>query len=129
MDILASILAYLGCATGIVGALAISFFVFFSTLNPGAGPKPAVAIAAKSDRLQTATVATIPTAATKQSEQRVAAVAPPQPAAPALVAAVGHRKTHLSRPQLRELVQEERAKRWAYQQDADFEARFLGYAD
>jgi hypothetical protein len=29
----------------------------------------------------------------------------------------------------RRLVQEERAKRWAYQQDPSFENRFLGYAD
>jgi hypothetical protein len=30
---------------------------------------------------------------------------------------------------LRRFGQEERARRWAYQQDPDFESRFLGYAD
>ncbi len=46
------------------------------------------------------------------------------PAAPAA------KKTQLAHAQLlRRLAQEDRARRWAYQQDPSFETRFLGYAD
>jgi hypothetical protein len=48
---------------------------------------------------------------------------PPQPTAT-------HAKALAVRAQKwRRFVQEERARRWAYQQDPDFESRFLGYAD
>jgi hypothetical protein len=128
MDILASMLAYLGCVTGIVGALAISFFVFF------VGPdQPPIAQHAM-------TMASRATA--KPSEPKIVSKtgpievnAPPSAAAvamaaPAADAARLRPKTQLGRTQvLRRLVQEERARRLAYQQDPDFDSRFLGYAD
>jgi hypothetical protein len=118
-------LAYLGCVAGIVGALMISFIVYFS---PPAHPahlthttemvaKPS---AAKADRLT----------------HVVATVAPDAPApeqvmaSPPTVAATTLPKEQASRAQaMRRQVQEERAKRWAYQQDPDFETRFLSYAN
>jgi hypothetical protein len=42
---------------------------------------------------------------------------------------LGRHKASASAARLRRLVQEERARRWAYEQDSSFESRFLGYAD
>jgi hypothetical protein len=60
----------------------------------------------------------------------VAAQAAPSAGAPQKLAAGGQRaKVKITRAQWREIVQQERRRRLAYQQDADFESRFLGYAD
>ena len=47
MDIIGSIFAYLGCVTGIVGALAISFLVVFASPEPPATPLHAAAMTAR----------------------------------------------------------------------------------
>jgi hypothetical protein len=124
MDILASMLAYLGCVTGIVGTLAISLFVFFST------PSQLQTIPTKSSHTISAKPSALKTSAgadTKPSPTsgvaRVEIAHPPKIAADALA------KTQIAPEQLRRLVQDERARRFAYQQNPDFEARFLGYAD
>ena len=135
MDILASMLAYLGCVTGIVAALAVSFVVYFSPVHHAA-MKHTAATAAHSSALRVTTIAQAKLVST--ADQHDTSVTPAntdkvetavQPASvPAPVAV--RRKIQLSRTQYyRRLVQEERARRWAYQQDPDFEARFLGYAD
>jgi hypothetical protein len=45
------------------------------------------------------------------------------------VVAEARSKGKITRAQWRQIVQQERSKRLAYQQGADFESRFLGYAD
>jgi hypothetical protein len=71
---------------------------------------------------------TKPTPKVGQRDEKIAShdAAPAQP--PALALNV-RQKVQASRAQARRLVQEERARRWAYEQDSDFESRFLGYAD
>jgi hypothetical protein len=135
MDILAAMLAYLGCVTGIVAALAICFVVYFSPIHHAAATKHIAA--AHSNALSVTTIAQAKAASmTDQHDASVAAAktdkldpaVQPASAGPAPVSI--RRKTQLSRTQYyRRQVQEERARRWAYQQDPDFEARFLGYAD
>jgi hypothetical protein len=136
MDIIASMLTYLGCVTGIVAALAISVVVYFSPSHHAAAMKHAAATAAHSSALGVTTIAQATPAST--TDQHDASVTPAktdkldpavQPASTPAPVSV-RRKTRLSRTQYyRRLVQEERARRWAYQQNPDFEARFLGYAD
>jgi hypothetical protein len=50
-------------------------------------------------------------------------------AAPATTSANDVKRKALSAAQLRRLVQEERARRFAYQQEPNFQSRLLGYAD
>ncbi len=144
MDIVASILAYLGCMAGVVGALLISFSVFFSAPNvpqrvagangqtaataaKTATPKPAIAAAkipAQQSGRGASVVSTIAQNTTPQNTTSQKTTAAPAPSVSA------HSKVVAARAQkMRRFVQEERARRWAYQQDPDFEARFLGYAD
>lgn len=133
MDILASILAYLGCVAGIVGALLISFTVLFSTPGqlPNTAPiaaKQSTAMAAKpaAPKVTTASVASPaaqPVARSGGAATAAQAAAPPK-------TTIARSKILATRAQKwRRFVQEERARRWAYQQDPDFESRFLGYAD
>ena len=139
MDILASILAYLGCVTGIVGALALSFFLFFAAPDQSTMPIHTAAIAAK-----TATVAEVAPASKNEpaikNEQAITSdvaktdvaksdIANAETAPPTPVVVSSRQKRQQLAAHLRRLAQEERARRWAYQQDPDFEARFLGYAD
>ncbi len=139
MDILASILAYLGCITGIVGALALSFFLFFAAPDQSTMPIRTAAIAAKPIAAKTATVTEVAPASKNEpaikNEQAIASdgaktdVAQAEPAPPTPVVLSSRQKRQQLAAHLRRLAQEERARRWAYQQDPDFEARFLGYAD
>jgi len=132
MDIIASVLAYMGCVTGIIGALVLSFAIFLSTPDQPTGINYPVAMAAN----QSVARATTPHA-TSKLEHRPPLVATdvqstpaPQTMAQTMATASARQKVQTSRAQyLRRMVQEERARRWAYQQDPDFEARFLGYAD
>jgi hypothetical protein len=144
MDILASILAYLGCMAGIVGALVISFALFFSAphiaqpnipqrvAHNARGQSVATTAKAVTPNAATAAVAKAPTKSDRDT-QAVSAIA--QNAAPAPTpipppTASARAKMAAARAQkLRRFVQEERARRWAYQQDPDFESRFLGYVD
>jgi hypothetical protein len=135
MDIIAAMLAYLTCATGIIGALAISAFIVFATPDRTEVPQHvlvpqhALALTAKAN-------ATKPTAAVAAKPARVAArvIEHQTPMRSSVVAQSGiakaaRQKAQSARAQLRQMLQEERAKRWAYQQDPGFEARFLGYVD
>src|SRR5271169_2575091 len=149
MDILAPVLAYLTCVAGIVGAFAVSFFVVFSTPNQPAIPQHSAAAAIVSP-LKTAALVEANKPATKDSQAdkpavnyvapttqkreaapRASAVQAPaaQPAAQKLAAIDARQKPKISRAQWRQIVAQERSRRLAYQQGADFETRFLGYAD
>jgi hypothetical protein len=66
---------------------------------------------------------------TRHSEKNTAAAALPRTARPTAAAHDVRGKHALSAAQARRLIQEERARRWAYQQNSSFENRFLGYAD
>lgn len=126
MDILGSMLAYLGCVAGIVGALVISFIVYFSPPAHSTNIKHAIAMVARPSVAKADQRTHIVTIVAQSTTTPQTATAPP----PTAVAASARPKAQSSRAQaMRRLVEEERAKRWAYQQDPDFETRFLGYAD
>jgi hypothetical protein len=139
MDIIASMLAYLGCVTGILGALAISFFVVFSSPDQPTMPISTVAMTAKPSVAKAATVAAVtakpPAPKIAQVDSHPTSLGPkreivPQAATGRTASAINVRqKTQLWAAQVRRQEQEQRARRWAYQQNPDFEARFLGYAD
>jgi hypothetical protein len=142
MDILGPIFAYLGVMAGIVGALMISFTVAFAPPNE---PAPAIVkqtaiikqtttaaakpnVSARSDKLisDKPTIEKSASAVTIVAQSNSAQSISP-PVAPKTAAA--RSKVPTRAEYLRRLVQEERARRWAYQADPDFESRFLGYAD
>lgn len=152
MDLLAPVFAYLTAVAGIVGAFAVAFSVVVSAPKQPTIEQHSAAIvsatapkAAAAD-LRPAIDATRPvvkTAADNPPVNHVAAntqkrEATPQPAAAAKAAlaatqkpvvAEARSKGKITRAQWRQIVQQERSKRLAYQQGADFESRFLGYAD
>jgi len=129
MDILASILAYLGCVTGIATAMAMSCAILLSTPDQPVSSKPAIAMVAKPSMPKTAT-----TAKPQATGAEMAARVPPHGPAATVVAqtprsADDRQKPQMTRANLRRMVQVERARRWAFQQDQGFETRFLSYAD
>jgi hypothetical protein len=129
MDILASMLAYLTCVTGIVGALGLSAFLFFAAPNQPAMPLQGVTkISAANSNADGSAVALQAPPARTASRVVTPERLPPPTAAASTKAVAEARQAQLSAAQLRRLVQEERAKRWAYQ-DPDFESRFMSYAD
>ncbi len=133
MDILAGMLAYIAGLGALFGALAVAFFVFF------AGPKDALQTQAQPQSASAMLVR--PSTANKvearakrgaretslHSAKHATAAASPTPTQPASHEA--RRKPATPVAQARRLMQEERARRWAYQQDSNFEHRFLGYSD
>jgi hypothetical protein len=132
MDILGSILAYLGCLTGLIGALAVSLFL---VVAPSSAHRSAVHASAPAAPGSIA-IAPDPTApklaatATPVQVNPVVAIAQSAPGFTREMPAAGTpAKKRLSHANLRRLVQEERARRWAYQQDPSFETRFMSYAD
>lgn len=155
MDLLAPVFAYLTAVAGIVGAFAVAFSVVVSApKQPTIEQHSAAIVSATAPKavaadLRPAIDATRPvvkTAADNPPVNHVAATtqkreAAPQPAAaakaaPATLAATqkpvvaeARSKGKITRAQWRQIVQQERSKRLAYQQGADFESRFLGYAD
>jgi hypothetical protein len=127
MDILAAMLAYLGCVGGVIGALVISFMVYFSP--PSDQTILVKQSAATAQQIMSKASASRQASTDAQQPDRVATtlaqnVTPPKPGAssPAQVQA-------MRAQYVRRLAQEGRARRWAYQQDPSFENRFLGYAD
>ena len=159
MDILAPVFAYLTAVAGIVGAFVVAFSVvvtapkqpaieqhsaaIVSVTAPKAAPaaelRPSVdaakpALKAASDNPPVNHVAAI-TQKREEAPQRAAAqAAPAQTSGPAIASqklAAGNLrpKSKITRAQWREMVQQERSRRLAYRQNADFESRFLGYAD
>jgi hypothetical protein len=115
MDILAAMLVYLASVSGIIAALAISCVLYFSPPQHRTAPvKQAVAMVVQQSA---------PKAAPPPRPANVAATPPALPQKTAPPTAVTQAQA------MRRLVQEQRARRWAYQSDASFENRFLGYAD
>jgi hypothetical protein len=143
MDILAGMLAYLAGIGVIFGGLALSLLLFTATPKQPLTPHSPVATAM---RVAPSAAAKTPDAQAhaKQTDSRFEKPgehAPPaaRPPDAARVATMArdinrdkHRKTATPAENARRLAQEERARRWAYQQDANgstFASRFLGYAD
>jgi hypothetical protein len=151
MDILAPVLAYFTCVAGIIGAFLVSFYVVFSPPNQAVISQRAVAIVSAStsqsspsaDAKKPVLRGTVadnsainhgPSSTQKREDT-------PQPAAGRVAQAISasvpqklaasetRPKTKVSRAQWRQIVEQERRRRLAYQQDGDFESRFLGYAD
>ena len=151
MDIVAPILAYLTCVAGIVAAFVVSFSVVFSTPDRAPLPEQSAAVVApsplkmaalpdprpvtaKNDKSDKLAINQTPTTTQKREAILRAAAAqqavPTQPSAAQKLAAIDARqKSKISRAQWRQMVQQERSRRLAYQQNSDFETRFLGYAD
>lgn len=129
MDILAGMLAYVAGLGAFFGALAVAFFVFV------AGPKDALQTQPQppsaSAMLVRPSTANKPTAEARakhgHSATHATTASSPAPAQPPSHEA--RRKPAAPVAQARRLMQEDRARRWAYQQDSNFEHRFLGYSD
>ena len=135
MDILAGMLAYIAGIGAIFAALAVSFSVFVATPNKPVEPQSATAMIVKPSAPNKAVAAEIiAKPAGGHAEKNAAAVnAPADAARPTRLGNEIHRRpgtsAATSEAQLRQMVQEERARRWASQHDPSFEHRFLGYAD
>ncbi len=135
MDILAGMLAYIAGIGAIFAGLAVSFSVFVATPNKPVEPQSATAMIVKPSAPNKAVAAeTIAKPASGHAEKNAAAVnAPADAARPTRLGNEIHRRpgtsAATSEAQLRQMVQEERARRWASQHDPSFEHRFLGYAD
>jgi hypothetical protein len=127
---LAGMLAYVAGIGALFAGLAVSFFVFFSTpnqpLETQTHPQSASAMLVRpSTPNKPAAVEAHAMRRAGHSEKHAAGAA--GTAQPAASARDLRRKP--SAAQARRLIQEERARRWAYQQDSSFKSRFLGYAD
>jgi hypothetical protein len=131
MDILAGMLAYVAGIGGLFAGLAVSFFVFFSTPNEPLQTQPQPQSAsAMLVRPSTPNKPPVVEAHAQQAAEKPAAAAgSPVAAQPAATARDFRRKPAAAAAHARRLIHEERARRWAYQQDSNFESRFLGYAD
>ena len=135
MDILAGMLAYIAGIGAIIAGLAVSFSVFVASPNKPVEPQSATAMIVKPSAPNKAVPAeTIAKPASGHAEKNAAAVnAPADAARPTRLGNEIHRRPDTSAAtsaaQLRQMVQEERARRWASQHDPSFEHRFLGYAD
>jgi len=143
MDILAGMLAYLAGIGVIFGGLALSLLLFTATPKQPLTPQSPVATAM---RVAPNAAAKTPDAQANAKHpdsrsEKLGKYAPPaaRPPDAARLATVArdinrdkHRKTATPAENARRLAQEERARRWAYQRDANgstFAGRFLGYAD
>jgi hypothetical protein len=135
MDILSGMLAYIAGIGAIFAALAVSFSVFVATPNKPGEPQSATAMIVKPSAPNKAVAAeTIAKPTSGHAEKNAAAVnAPADAARPTRLGNEIHRgpstSAATSEAQLRRMVEEERARRWASQHDPSFEHRFLGYAD
>jgi hypothetical protein len=152
MDIVASIVAYLTCVAGIIGAFAISIFVLFSTPDQVQAPSQTIAsqniaLATKHSAVpsnvatlngpQAATVTKPAAEAQTASSRKIHAAlraekrtpSPQTTTAQSALPSEAQRKIQPTPAQLRHLTRQERDRHLAYQQDPNFEARFLGYAD
>jgi type IV secretory pathway VirB10-like protein len=125
MDILAGMLAYIAGLGALFGALAVAFFVFF------AGPKDALQTQAQppSAMLVRPSTANKIEARAKHGHSASHATAASSPAPTQPPSHEARRKPAAPVAQARRLMQEERARHWAYQQDSNFDHRFLGYSD
>ena len=111
-------------------ALALSFFVFFSTPHEPLQPQPQSASAMlvqPSTLNKPAAVEARAKQSADHSEKHATAAGSPGSARASARDVDG--KHAASSAQARRLIQEERARRWAYRRDSSFERRFLDYAD
>jgi hypothetical protein len=135
MDILSGMLAYIAGIGAIFAGLAVAFSVLVATPNKPVEPQSATALIVKASALNKAAAAeTIAKPASGNAEKNAAPVnAPADAARPTRLGNEIQRRpgtsAATSAAQLRQMVQEERARRWASQHDPSFEHRFLGYAD
>ena len=133
MDILAGVFAYVAGIGALFAGLALSFFVLFSspnaTIEPQSPPQSATAMLVKQATPNKAPAAEANAKPLAAHPEKQAAVASPEPAQQTMPGKLSRHKASASTARLRRMVQEERARRWAYQQDSSFESRFLGYAD
>ncbi len=150
MDILAGIFAYVAGIGALFAALAVSFFVFFSTphgpLQTQAQPRSATAMLVRPSTpgKSAAAAAHAKQSATQsaaRSEKHAAAAHAQDKGKPTALARDVRGKHAPAAAQARRLIEEERARRWAYQQEPGrepsqgpsqqpgFANRFLGYAD
>jgi type IV secretory pathway VirB10-like protein len=140
MDILAGMLAYIAGIGAILAGLAVSFSVFVATPNKPVEPQSATAMIVKPSAPNKAVAAEpIAEPASGHAEKNAAAVnAPADAARPTRLGNETRRRpgtsgassaAATSAAQLRQMLQEERARRWVSQHDPSFEHRFLGYAD
>ncbi len=132
MDILASVLAYLVCVTGVVTGLVMSFMVLLSVAGlQSLLPQQSVAMLTKPAMVETARSSPVTTIAKiKQTNNRVgAAAAAAESASPVTVAADARQKSLFSQARLRRLAEKERARHLALRERSSFETRFLRYDD
>ena len=111
-------------------ALALSFFVFFSTPHEPLQPQPQSASAMlvqPSTLNKPAAVEARAKQSADHSEKHATAAGSPGSARASARDVDG--KHAASSAQAQRLIQEERARRWAYRRDSSFERRFLDYAD
>ena len=145
MDILAGMLAYVAGLGALFGAVAIAFVVFVASpkespqaqsqpqsasamlVRPSPPKKPATHEAqAKEVAKESAKEGLKAGPKDDRSHSDRHAAALPGAAQPTASREARHKA---STAHARRTIEEERAHRWAYQQDSDFEKRFLGYAD
>ena len=137
MDILAGMLAYVAGIGVLFAAAAVSFSVFVAPPKEPAQtqsePQSAHAMLAR----PSASKSNRPTAVAAHA-RRSAKESSSHADKPAPVAAGADRRTRTARNHEHNTgastaqasrLEEERTRRWAYQQDSSFEHRFLGYAD
>jgi hypothetical protein len=134
MDILAGVVAYVAGIGALFAGLALSFFVFFATPKEPVQTQPQsqsakAMLVRPSTSNKPAAVEAHAKQSASHSERHADAVVSLSAAQPPTTARDHHRKPAAATAQARQLIQEERARRWAYQQDSSFESRFLGYAD
>ena len=141
MDILAGMLGYLAGIGAVFGVFALSFFVFFATpkeaLQAQSEPQSAHALLARRSAKESTRESTLhsekhePVANAAGADQRTK-TARDHPRKTG-TSKTGTSKTGTSTAQALRLMEEERARHWAYQQDSNqgssFERRFLGYAE
>jgi type IV secretory pathway VirB10-like protein len=141
MDILAGMFAYLAGIGAVIAALAISFSVLLSQPNQAVQPQnqaqSATAMVVKQAQPNKAAPVEANSKPMSGHAKKQAAMTSAPAAAQPTPSAKDQRKAIASAAKLRRLVQEERARHWAYQQDSrqdsrqdsSFQSRFLGYAD
>ncbi len=132
MDILASILAYLVCVTGIVTGLVMSFVVFFSApVQQWTVPGQAIAMLAKPSPVQTIGASVVKPMTGVEPRDRIAAsrAAKADAIPPTTIAIDVRQKPLISQSHFRRLAAKERARQLAYRERSSFETRFLHYDD
>jgi hypothetical protein len=150
MDILAGMLAYLAGIGAIFAALAVSL-VFFATPNeppqtqinshganamlvrPSHAGTPTksgtVAAHGKRDAKESANQSAKESGLLSEKHRAVAGAAQASATERDRQRKSGVSKSAASTAQARRSIQEQRARRWAYQQDSTFATRFLGYSE